>query len=198
MEIDGHAIHEHVLDPDLRARREATRSSCAPLRSTQRAIRSSRIGVTAGFNPGERGRLPGTIRRRRRWSRSPPADVRGAFKVNMPSGSVRKRGPGQVVTGTEPEDEGRSADARGAVRRRHLAATCDRLRAAFCSAMSRAARSGEAAEGHRLRQAQGAPRARSIGATRFVTTSDGWLAPALAMLLLVSEKAAASTLKTST
>ena len=81
-----------------------------------------------------------------------------------------------------------------------IATTCDRLRALLCNAMSyvpldpeklpKGIVSGKALEALRTRQINRCDTLRD-------DVADGWLAPALAMLLLVSERPP-STLKTST
>lgn len=189
-EIDGHAIHEHVLDEIFAHDMSNSQLVRATLNAGDPQLYE--IGVTAGFNPGERGRLPNIPTTESGGPLTSNADVRGAFKVNMPSGSVRKRGPGQVWQ--YPSSETKvglltlEAQSVGAI-----ATTCDRLRALLCNAMSyvpldpeklpKGIVSGKALEALRTRQINRCDTLRD-------DVADGWLAPALAMLLLVSEKAA--------
>lgn len=184
--IDGHAIHEHVLD-------EIFCHDIALSQLTRAAYFAGdpqlyEIGVEIGSSPSPGGRsvtVPGTPN----GGVPKPGDKSSQYVVS--SGAARKKGPGQVWQYENPETKvGILELSSGALDA--ISKTADRLRSLLCNAMAyvpldpeklpRGIISGKALEALRARQISRCDTLRDDFA-------EGWLVPAVAMLCMVCKLA---------
>lgn len=182
--VDGHAIHEGVLDEIFAHDIALSQLVRATYFAGDPQIYET--GVSPGYNPSPGGRAIST-----------PASPEGGRPVAGQSaparyierpGSVRKKGPGTVWQYENPETTVDMLQLReGALKA--IETTCDKLRTMLCDAMAyvpldpdklpKGIISGKALEALRIRQLGRCDTLRDDFA-------DGWLIPAIVMLAMVT------------